>query len=149
MQAAASKVQLEFERSFDNVIPTELPPTQLPKPEELPVYGTLWQALNTWTCTGASTPFDWDSLQQLTPSGTPPVNLCQQLLGPTWKRWYADGQPAATSVVPRQLALLALLCLGNMKIEYESRDTAEEVQKRAEVGFAAMRESAKRLRVSS
>ena len=124
-----------------------LPKLQLPQ-AEVATYGALYQTMRSWVGSGASMPFDWHALASITPSGPPPTSIGKLLLGAAWDKWYPSGSPADIDVVPRQLALLLFHGLSGIKLEYDTQDIQAEVSNRAEAGFTAVRECAKRLRVS-
>ena len=144
----ATRMREEFERTFEDIEASQLPLVEVPGKEAVAAFGVLFQTLQSWVSTGANFPFSWEALRQLYPEGPAPESMFKGLLGQLWSRWHVQDSSPPTGVIPRQLALLAYHCLTNMKLEYDSQDARSDVMKRAEEGYAKVRESSKRARVS-
>jgi len=138
------KVHAEFNRNFDDA-PNHLPQVKIPEMEHLPAVGRLHLALQRWECNGASIPFDWESLKPIIGDKLDIVAVSTELMGPAWKFWYQAGNPAPNWVVPRQVALLLLHCLNDIKNSFANQDK-DKANKAAQDGIQFMREGAKRLR---
>jgi len=149
LSSARGAVQQEFERSFDDITARQVPIADMPEKDELTAYGTLYEALQSWMGAGAATPFDWESLrlQSATKPGPNAPTIIKLLLGDLWKKWYAE-DPTPTMVVPRQVVTIAYSALNHIKLEYESKETQDEVMKAAGVTIALLTESGKRLRAA-
>ena len=146
LAAGADKVHEEFSKFYNDIVPDMLPETKIPGKEQAPLYGSLYNTLLTRSTMGSADPFDWQTLSQHTLAGGGPFAICKELLRYLWKKWY-QADPDASEVVPRQLAHLALHCLGAVKINYESAEIMKEAEKRAQESLVAVRENAKRLRL--
>jgi len=138
------KVHAEFNRNFDDAL-NHLPQVKIPEMEHLPAVGSLHLALQRWECSGASIPFDWESLKPIIGDKLDIVAVSMELMGPAWKFWYQAGNPAPSWVVPRQVALLLLHCLNDIKNSFANQDK-DKANKAAQDGIQFMREGAKRLR---
>ena len=73
------------------------------------------------------------------------VQLAKPLVGPAWGKFYANGDPGAADVVPRQLVLALQRQLGCLKAQFEA---GQELQEQAESNFAAIKAGHKRARLS-
>ena len=74
--------------------------------------------------------------------------MTKQLIGGLWDRWCIDDPPTADRVVPRQVGLLLFHVLSLIKVEYEKEEFQVGIDKIVRKGSEAMKESAKRLRLS-
>ena len=148
LEQAANMVIAEFDKAFTDITVDMMPKVKLPKEDDIAAFGTLFETLQAWAGAGAVMPFDWDALTGITGNAMHPIEIAKHVLGDLWARWYGDGEPAPSAVVPRQVALLTLHSLDGYKWEYVNQDLQSQVTKRAEKGFEAVKGSAKRLRVS-
>ena len=147
LKEGADKVQAEFDRAFADVLPHHLPAAQVPAEEHLPAVGALYLALQSWAASGAAVPFDWGAMRPIMGDNLEICVIAKQLLGPIWDKWYQVEAPTPATVVPRQVAMLLLHCLSEIKNAFETNDT-DAVSKAATEGLESMKDSAKRLRVT-
>lgn len=142
------KLDEAFNESFEDALPHKLPKVAMPtEPEQLTAYGALYKALLTWLTTGASCPFDWDTMGSVM-GNLPVIPAAKVMLGEFWGRWYS-ADPAGSAVVPRQVATLVFHGLNSIRLEYENEEMEQAVDKRANEGYEAIKASAKRLRTEA
>jgi len=146
LQAGASKVQQEFDRSFV-IAAAELPQTPKPSKEQMPIYGSLFSALQNWNVSGACQPFDWKALDQLTGPDVTAAQVASYVLGDFLKKWYPDGEPGSDAVVPKQIGLLLVHLLNKLTGEFEQAETKEAISALTATNQDVMTNAAKRLRV--
>ena len=144
LAAAVNSVEQEFGRTFDDIVPSQLPKARAPEGAEAAAMGALYQALQSWSVMGATSPFDWRAMAVVTGDGTKPTDMAKQLLGDLCSRWYVT-DPVPAMAVPRQVAMLMLHCLSGYKIEYESKEASQAVDAWAAEGVKALQAGAKSL----
>ena len=86
LQAGVNKVQAEFDKSFDISL-QELPQTPPPTKEQMPIYGSIFNAIQHWSVAGACHPFDWEALNQLTGPTVKAAEVASYVMGDILKRW--------------------------------------------------------------
>jgi len=146
MQKAISQALQEFERVAD-VDVHQLPPVEMPTAEGLPLYGGLFITLQNWSLAGAQNPLDYTALRTSMGDAADPVEVAKSILASAWDKWYPGTTPLLTSVVPRQVAVVLLHRLAQVKLVFEG-DVKDRVDKLALEGTAAVQASGKRLRVA-
>ena len=107
--------------------------------------GQLYQVLLNWSSNGANSAFTFQDLIDHTALNEDAPAMVRTALGSKWSLWFI-ANPPATTVVPRQVALLLLAGLERMKIQYESKETKDEIAKQATDSYAAITEVAKKRR---
>jgi len=146
LQAGANKVQQEFDRSFV-ISASELPQTPKPSQEQMPIYGSLFTALQNWNVSGACQPFDWKALDQLTGPDVTAAQVANYVLGDFLAKWYPDKEPNSDAVVPKQIGLLLVHLLNKLTAEFEQAETKEAISALTATNQDVMTNAAKRLRV--
>jgi len=146
MQKAVNQALQEFERVAD-VDVSQLPPVDMPSAEALPLFGGLFMTLQNWTLAGAQAPLDYTALRTAMGEAADPVAVAKSILADAWDKWYPGVTPVLTSVVPRQVAVVLLHRLTQIKLVFEG-DVKDRVDKLALEGTAAVQASGKRLRVA-
>ena len=146
IDAEQKMVTSEFERWFD-ILPDALPAAKVPEPEHLRATGALYSTLQTWATSGAAIPFDWEALPPITGEELNILVVAKELLGSTWKHWYPQEEPSLKGVAPRQVAMLLLHCLNEIKSNFKSNDKDQHMAA-AKQGMDSMRSGAKRLRAA-
>ena len=140
-----TRVMQQFERRFEEIQPDMLPATRVPEKEHIAAIGATHAVLLNWQIAGASSPFAWDALDTLVGPGLEGTSVAHELVGDAlWQKWYVDASPQSTEVVPQQLALLVLKCLGDITQAFES--SKEAIALLAIKGADNVRDSTKRLR---
>jgi len=146
MQKATYVFEQQFSRSFDDILPEMLPPTEIPERDMLTAYGSIYRNLQSWAVAGTNQPFDWEALDLMAGPSHDAVDVARKLLGGVWDKWYKDEQPHQAAVVPRQFALHLMHCLNNVKQVFEGQEEKKAIDLLAAKGQEAIRASAKRLR---
>jgi len=146
MQTATYVFEQQFSRSFDDILPEMLPPTEIPESDMLTAYGSIYRNLQSWAVAGTNQPFDWEALDLMAGPSHDAVDVARKLLGGVWDKWYKDEQPHPSAVVPRQFALHLMHCLNNVKQVFEGQEEKKAIDLLAAKGQEAIRASAKRLR---
>jgi len=146
LQAGADKVQQEFDRAY-TIAASELPQTPKPSKEQMPIYGSLFAALQNWNVSGACQPFDWKALDQLTGPDVTAAQVASYVMGDFLKKWYPDKEPSSDAVVPKQIGLLLVHLLTKLTEEFEQAETKEAICALTATNKDAMTNAAKRLRV--
>ena len=146
MQKATYAFEQQFSRSFDDILPEMLPPTEIPESDMLTAYGSIYRNLQSWAVAGTNQPFDWEALDLMAGPSHDAVDVARKLLGGVWDKWYKDEQPQPAAVVPRQFALHLMHCLNNVKQVFEGQEEKKAIDLLAAKGQEAIRASAKRLR---
>jgi len=140
-----NKLMQQFEKRFEEIQPGMLPAARIPEKEHIAAIGATHSVLQDWQVAGAGSPFAWDALDTLVGPGLEGTSIARELVGDTlWKKWYPDALPQSTEVVPQQLALLILKCLGDITQAFE--DSKEAITVLATQGADKVRDSTKRLR---
>jgi len=146
VEELSGQVVKAFQSSYQ-VTMADVPTQQAPPREHREAYAALRSTLEVWAVSGASEPFDWQAMRAITPDGPDPATVARSLLGEElWKKWYTTA-PEPALVVPKQMALLILHCLNDVKAEIESDISRPEAAKRSEAGISAMKEGGKRLKM--
>ena len=146
MKKAVSQALQEFERVADVDI-SQLPAVEMPPADALPLYGGLFMTLQNWTLAGAQTPLDYTVLRTAMDEAADPIAVAKLILADAWDKWYPASTPILTSVVPRQVAVVLLHRLTQIKLVFEG-EVNVRVDKLALEGTAAVQASGKRLRVA-
>ena len=118
----ASRVQFEFDRAV-TLSEDQLPALQTPAKPQMPMYGALFKTLQQWSIAGASEPFDWETMNQLSGPDTKAWDVAVFVLGDLPKKWYPASPPANDDVVPKQVALTLIHCLTKLIAEFEQTET--------------------------
>jgi hypothetical protein len=143
----ATRRSAQFEAYVEEVSLCDLPDLEAPKEDDkLMAVAALFSTLEQWDEAGAAQPFDWEALAAATKGIPDPITCFKDILGRTWDLWFAQGDPHASTVVPRQVANLALKNLQRLQSKICKMEIPAEAKKRAEDSLKAIRESAKRLR---
>jgi len=148
LETSINTVKMTFEKAFEDIQPDDLPKPAVADRKALETCGGIFRTLDEWSKVGAVTMFDWKALDLTVNNGTDCKVMAKELVGGLWDRWYVDDEPDDHSVVPRQLGLLIHYVLGMVKEEYEKEEAKQAINKIAKEGSQALRESAKRLRIS-
>ena len=111
----------------------------------LPAFAAVYHTLEQWVDAGACIPFDWHLLESLYTEGPKPMELVKTCMGESWGKWYGEGDPDPSSIIPHQVATLVFRNLARIELKYDTV-MQNEVRKRAEDGIAAIRENAKKRR---
>ena len=148
LETSINTVKMTFEKAFEDIQPDDLPKPTVADRKALETCGGIYRTLDEWAKVGAVTMFDWKALDLTVNNGTDCKVMAKELVGGLWDRWYVDDEPDDHSVVPRQLGLLIHYVLGMVKEEYEKEEAKQAINKIAKEGSQALRESAKRLRIS-
>jgi len=148
LAAGASLVTKQFEYSVEDLQPHDIPPPDLPDKDMMLTYGGMFQTLQAWYFAGAVTPFEWAALKENIGDQADVIAVARVLLGSACEKWFTAIPPTMGSVVPRQVALLMLHCLTQVRVAFEDELAKETMVQMATEGVAAVRASGKRLRVS-
>ena len=118
----------------------------MPAIDERLAYAALFETLQAWAL-GPQAPLDYESLK-ISMGGTfDPLDVVAEILGSCWSKWYPTGPPTLTSVVPRQIAVVVMHRLTEIKMVFDESARAE-VNRMASEGSAAVKASGKRLRTA-
>jgi len=148
VETSCIKIMECFEKRFEDIMPNHIAKPAITDPDQLVACGGLFNTLQNWAAMGARDPFEWNALAGATGTGVDVIQLCRQLLGDTWGRWYATEPPGLDSVVPCQVGLLIHYGLGLLQQEYVKEEAREKVAQMSREGHEAVRASSKRLRVA-
>jgi len=142
----ASRRKTQFEMAFHDLSICDLPDLEAPTPAEVPAFEALFGTLDRWDDAGAAVPFNWDALAAVTKEIESPMVCFKGIFGNEWSKWYSEGEPHPSSVIPRQMVSLALKSLKRLNTKLAKMDIPPDAKKRAEEGLVAIKESAKKLR---
>ena len=141
LEAVTNKIQLQFNKGFEDVFPDQLPQEVNPDARFVPTLYALHKALDNWLTSGAMIPFNWHALAPVTADGPKAVDIARELIGKIWSRWYCGATPPADETVPRQVVLLLHHRLNQCR---EAFVAVEGDEARAKESYDLMRDSAKR-----
>jgi len=144
--AKESRKITQFGMTYEDVGLCNLPEVEVPAPEAHAAFESLYQTLEDWDSAGQSMPFTWEVLTSVTADGPAPMDMCKSLMGAAWTKWFSEGDPHPTSIVPRQVASLVRKNLGRLKTKFSTMDVQQEAKRRSEEGMAAIRDCAKKIR---
>jgi len=137
-------VQAQFNVHYEDA--TSLIPSETnPNAKYMPTLGAMYRALQRWMMSGANYPFDWTDFKPVIGEELKASDIAKELLGRAWHKWYKGGTPAETDIIPKQVALLVLHRLGQIKSVFEA-DLEEENEARAQLSYDSMRDASKRPR---
>jgi len=145
LEAATGAMIKQFEATYEELIPSMLPATEVPEGDTIMAYATIYDFLQQWKLRGAA-PFDWEALDTAAGPSRNAIDVVRKLIGDVWSKWYGSTMPAPSTVVPRQLALTIDHCLSNVKAVFEASDQQTAIRELAEKAGEVARLSAKRLR---
>ena len=72
------------------------------------------------------------------------ANFVKACMGDNWSRWFADGEPLASDVVPSQVCELLLATLDRVKQAWDKQMSTPRTLKAAEAQFGALQNGAKK-----
>jgi len=148
LRSGALKMQTEFDRDF-NISEDQLPDHKTPTNVQMPIYGSLYKSLQQWSFAGASEPFDWETLNQLTGPDVKAWEVATFVLGePILKNWFPSSTPANDALVPKKIVLMLIHCLSRLMAEFEKADTKLAIEALNTDGYKTIKTGAKRLRGS-
>jgi len=145
MKEGISIANQQFQQRYEEIQAEMLPVARIPEKEHLAAVGSTYEVLDAWHIAGAGNLFDWDSFDTILGPGLSATSVAQELLGDVlWKKWYPEGPPGGSAVVPQQLALIVHQVLGNIKAAFAP--AKEAIAPLTEKGNIIVKDSAKRLR---
>jgi len=137
-------VQAQFNVHYEDA--TSLIPSETnPNAKYMPTLGAMYRALQRWMMSGANYPFDWTDFKPVIGEELKASDIAKELLGRAWHKWYKGGTPAETDIIPKQVVLLVLHRLGQIKSVFEA-DLEEENEAKAQRSYDSMRDASKRPR---